>query len=127
MTLAKILVLGALLSVAVGVAQRALTGLVVASGAQAEPALVLVILLAAFLGVLTAVATRLLRLPGATAPTALVIGYTIVAGAMGGGTGGTPVGLVPPVSGLTGGQALGLVAACVAAAVTLSVPGDRGR
>ena len=126
MTLARILLLGALLSLAVGIAQRALTQLVTVSGAQAQPALVLVILLAAFLGVLTAVATRLLRLPGATAPTALVIGYTIVAAAIGGSASG-PVALVPPVTGLTAGQALALVAACVAAAVTLSVPGDRGR
>ncbi|MFN2483379.1 MAG: hypothetical protein ABR509_00380 [Candidatus Limnocylindria bacterium] len=126
MTLARILILGAVLSAAVGVAQRALTRLVLASGAQADPALVLVVLLAAFLGVLTAVATRLLTLPGATAPTALVIGYTIVAGALGGPDEG-PVALVPPISGLTAAQALGLVAACIAAAVTLSVPGDRDR
>ena len=126
MTLARIVILGALLSVAVGVAQRALTRLVVASGAQAEPAIVLVVLLAAFLGVLTAVATRLLTLPGATAPTALVVGYTIVAGALGGPEDGT-VALVAPITGLSGAQALGLVAACVASAVTLSVPGDRDR
>lgn len=124
--LVKILVLGALLSVGAGIAQRAFTRLVVASGAQADPAIVLVILLAAFLGVLTAVGTRLLQLPGATAPTALVIGYTIVAGAIGGPVDG-PVAVIAPTAGLTGAQALGLVAACVSAAVTLSVPGDRVR
>ncbi len=125
MTLARIVILGALLSIAVGIGQQALTRLVIASGAQADPALILVVLLAAFLGVLAAVATRLLTLPGATAPTALVIGYTIVAGALG-GPDDASVGLVAPISGLTGAQSLGLVAGCVAAAVTLSVPGDRG-
>ncbi|MDQ3345918.1 MAG: hypothetical protein M3473_06430, partial [Chloroflexota bacterium] len=71
-------ILGAMLAVAVAIAYQAVVGLVDASGARDQPALILILLLAAFLGVLTAVATRMLRLPGATAPTVLVLGWTLV-------------------------------------------------
>ncbi len=125
MTVVRTIVLGLLLAFGAGVAHRAFNSLVVASGAQAEPAIVLGLLLAALLGILVAVATRLLRLPGATAPTALVIGYVIVAGA---GLPGldTAVRLVPP-AGLTSAEAMALLVACVAASLTLAVPADRLR
>ncbi|HEX2765555.1 MAG TPA: hypothetical protein VHR55_02795, partial [Candidatus Limnocylindria bacterium] len=71
-------VLGALLALAVTIAYQAVVGLVEASGARDQPALVLILLLSAFLGVLTAVATRMLRLPGATAPTVLVLGWILI-------------------------------------------------
>ena len=71
-------VLGALLALAVTVAYQLIVGLVEASGARDQPALILILLLSAFLGVLAAVATRMLRLPGATAPTVLVLGWTLI-------------------------------------------------
>nr|MBA3587651.1 hypothetical protein [Chloroflexota bacterium] len=73
MTGLRSVILGAALAVAVAIAYQAVVGLVDASGARDQPALILILLLAAFLGVLTAVATRMLRLPGATAPTVLVL------------------------------------------------------
>lgn len=125
MTVVRTVVLGIVLALGAGIAHRAFSSLVVASGAQAEPAVILGLLLAALLGILVAVATRLLRLPGAAAPTALVLGFVIVAGA------GLPgvdaaVRLVPP-AGLTAAQAMALVVACVAASLTLAVPADRLR
>ena len=126
MTLARTVVLGLLLALAAGIAARAFTALVAASGAQAQPAVVLTLLLAAFLGVLTAVATRLLGLPGATAPTALVLAYTIVAG--------VPIPpfeapslALPSIQALAPPQVLGLAVASIAATVTLAVPGDSRR
>lgn len=125
MSVVKIVVLGLVLAIAAGIGHRALSSLVVASGAQAAPAVILGLLLAALLGILVAVATRLLRLPGAAAPTALVLGFVIVSGA--GLPGVDPaVRLVPP-TGLTAAQAMALVVACVAASLTLAVPADRLR
>ena len=121
---ARSAVLGALLAVAVAIAYQGVVGLVEASGARDQPAVILILLLAAFLGVLTAVATRMLRLPGATAPTVLVLGWTLV-----------PVILaaIPSAAtqlfggdaALSSGQALALATATVAAAVTLGVPAER--
>ena len=117
-------VLGFALAVGVTIAYKGIVNLVTASGAQDQPALVLILLLAAFLGVLTAVATRMLQLPGATAPTVLVLGWTLI-----------PVILaaIPSAAtsifggdaALSGGQALALATATVAAAVTLGVPAER--
>ncbi|HSI99789.1 MAG TPA: hypothetical protein VLA59_05335, partial [Patescibacteria group bacterium] len=59
-------ILGLLLALAVTVAYQLIVGLVEASGARDQPAIILILLLSAFLGVLTAVATRMMRLPGAT-------------------------------------------------------------
>ena len=63
---------GALLAVGVAVLQRGLVGLVEASGARDQPAVILILLLAAFLGLLTAVAVQLfvlgLRLLGIIEP-----------------------------------------------------------
>lgn len=121
---ARAAVLGLLLAVGVAIAEQAVVRLVDASGARNQPALVLVLLLAAFLGVVTAVATRMLRLPGATAPTVLVLGWTLVPVALG---------MIPSAAtslfagdaALTGGEALSLAAATIAAAITLGVPGER--
>jgi len=117
-------VLGALLAVAVAVAYQGIVRLVEASGARDQPALILILLLAAFLGVLTAVATRMLRLPGATAPTVLVLGWTLVPVVLA----AIPSAATQLFAGdadLTGGQALALATATVAAAVTLGVPAER--
>lgn len=61
----------------VAVVQQGLVRLVEASGAAAEPAVILILLLAAFLGLLTGVATRALNLPGAVAPTVIVLAWTL--------------------------------------------------
>jgi hypothetical protein len=124
MTGARSVVLGALLALAVAIAYQGVVRLVEASGARDQPAVILILLLSAFLGVLTAVGTRTLRLPGATAPTVLVLGWTLV-----------PVILaaIPSAASqlfggdaaLSGGQALALATATVAAAVTLGVPAER--
>ena len=121
---ARSAILGLLLAVAVAIAYQGVVGLVQASGARDQPALILILLLAAFLGVLTAVVTRMLRLPGATAPTVLVLGWTLIpvilaaipsaATQMFGGEGA-----------LSANQALALATATVAAAVTLGVPAER--
>ena len=124
MTGLRSVILGALLAVAVAIAYQAVVGLVDASGARDQPALILILLLAAFLGVLTAVATRMLRLPGATAPTVLVLGWTLVP---------VVLGAIPSAAtkffagdaGLSADQALALAAATVAAAITLGVPAER--
>ena len=118
------IVVGALLAVVVAVAYQSVVGLVSASGARDQPALILILLLAAFLGVLTAVATRMLRLPGATAPTALVLGWTLVPVILG-AIPSAATQLFGADAGLTADQALALASATVAAAVTLGVPGDR--
>jgi hypothetical protein len=66
----------------------------------------------------------MLRLPGATAPTVLVLGWTLVPVALG---------MIPSAAtslfagdaALTGGEALSLAAATIAAAITLGMPGER--
>lgn len=75
---ARTATLGALLAVGVAVLQRGLVGLVEASGAKDQPAVVLILLLSAFLGLLTAVIVRAMRLSGAMAPTVLVLGWIVV-------------------------------------------------
>ena len=117
-------VLGALLAVAVAVAYQGVVRLVEASGARDQPALILILLLAAFLGVLTAVATRMLRLPGATAPTVLVLGWTLVPVVLA-AIPSAATQLFAGDAALSGGQALALATATVAAAVTLGVPAER--
>jgi hypothetical protein len=117
-------ILGALLALAVAVAYQGVVGLVRASGARAEPALILILLLAAFLGVLTAVATRMLRLPGATAPTVLVLGWTLVPVVLA-AIPSAATQLFAGDAALSTGQALALATATVAAAVTLGVPAER--
>jgi len=117
-------VLGILLAVAVAIAYQGVVGLVDASGARDQPALILILLLAAFLGVLTAVATRMLRLPGATAPTVLVLGWTLVPVILG-AIPSAATQLFAGDAGLSAGQALALATATVAAAVTLGVPAER--
>jgi len=116
--------LGAVLSVGVAALQRGLVGLVEASGAKDQPAVILVLLLAAFLGLLTAVAVRAMRLPGAVAPTVLVIGWIIV----------PPLLRAVPASAtqyfasdasLTAANAVALAVAVLAAAVTLGVQAER--
>ena len=118
-------VLGVLLAVAVAIAYQGVVGLVDASGARDQPALILILLLAAFLGVLVAVATRMLRLPGATAPTVLVLGWTLVPLILG-AIPSAATQLFAGDAALSEGQALALATATVAAAVTLGVPGERG-
>ena len=118
-------VLGVLLAVVVAIAYQGVVGLVDASGARDQPALILILLLAAFLGVLVAVATRMLRLPGATAPTVLVLGWTLVPLILG-AIPSAATQLFAGDAALSDGQALALATATVAAAVTLGVPGERG-
>jgi hypothetical protein len=116
--------LGALLAVGVTVLQRGLVGLVEASGAKDQPAVILVLLLAAFLGLLTAVVVRAMRLPGAVAPTVLVMGWVVV----------PPLLKAIPAaatqyfatdSSLTAPNAVALAVAVLAAAVTLGVQAER--
>jgi hypothetical protein len=116
--------LGALLAIVVAVAQQGVVRLVEASGAQDQPAVILVLLLAAFLGVLTAVATRTLRIPGATAPTVLVLGWILVPALLR----AVPSAATQLFAGdaeLMASEALALVTAVVASAVTLGVPAER--
>ena len=117
-------VLGALLALAVTVAYQLIVGLVDASGARDQPALILILLLSAFLGVLTAVATRMMRLPGATAPTVLVLGWTLVPVILA-AIPSAATALFAGDAALSSGQALALATATVAAAVTLGVPAER--
>ena len=124
MTGLRSVILGALLAVAVAIAYQAVVGLVDASGARDQPALILILLLAAFLGVLTAVTTRMLRLPGATAPTVLVLGWTLVPVVLG-AVPSAATQLFAGDAGLSADQALALAAATVAAAITLGVPAER--
>jgi hypothetical protein len=116
--------LGLLLALAVTVAYQLIVGLVEASGARDQPALILILLLSAFLGVLTAVATRVMRLPGATAPTVLVLGWTLVP-VMLAAIPSAATSLFAGDAALSSGQALALATATVAAAVTLGVPAER--
>ena len=121
---ARSLALGALLALAVTIAYQAVVGLVEASGARDQPALILILLLSAFLGVLAAVATRMLRLPGATAPTVLVLGWTLIPVILA-AIPSAATALFAGDAALSSGQALALATATVAAAVTLGVPADR--
>ncbi len=121
---ARAAVLGALLALAVAIAEQGLVRLVAASGAKDQPALILVLLLAAFLGVLTAVVTRMLRLPGATAPTALVLGWTLVPAVLS-LIPSAATGLFAGDAALTAAEALSLAVATIAAAITLGVPAER--
>jgi hypothetical protein len=116
--------LGAVLALGVAIVQRGLVGLVEASGARDEPAVVLVLLLAAFLGLLTAVVVRAMRLPGAVAPTVLVLGWVVA----------PPLLRAIPASAtrffasdasLTAPDAVALAVAVLAAAVTLGVQAER--
>lgn len=117
-------VLGFLLALAVTIAYQLTVGLVDASGARDQPALILILLLSAFLGVLTAVATRMLRLPGATAPTVLVLGWILVPVILA-AIPSAATELFAGDAALSANQALALATATVAAAVTLGVPAER--
>jgi hypothetical protein len=121
---ARSVVLGALLALAVTVTYQLIVRLVEASGARAQPAVILILLLSAFLGVLTAVATRTMRLPGATAPTVLVLGWTLVPVLLA-AVPSAATSLFAGDASLSSGQALALATATVAAAVTLGVPAER--
>jgi len=124
MTAARPVVLGAVLAVAVAAAYRALVALIEVSGARDQPALALALLLSAFLGVLAAVSTRMLRLPGGTAPTVLVLAWVLVPVLLA-AVPSEATSLLAGDAALAPQEALSLVAATVAAAVTLGVPGDR--
>lgn len=124
MTGARTAVIAALLAVGVAVLQRGLVGLVEASGARDQPAVVLILLLAAFLGLLTAVVVRAMRLSPAMAPTVLVLGWIVA----------PPFLRAIPVAAtqyfasdasLTAPDAVALAVAVLAAAVTLGVQAER--
>jgi hypothetical protein len=121
---ARSAILGALVAVAVAISHEGLVRLVAASGAKDQPGMVLALLLAAFLGVLTAVVTRVLRLPSATAPSALVVGWILVPALLG-AIPSAATDLFAGDAAQTAEQALALVVATIAAAVTLGVPGER--
>jgi hypothetical protein len=116
--------LGALLAVGVAVLQRGLIGLVEASGAKDQPAVILVLLLAAFLGLLTAVVVRALRLSSATAPTVLVVGWIVVPPLLKAIPAGATQYFAADAS-LTAPNAVALAVAVLAAAVTLGVQAER--
>ena len=118
--------LGAIIAILVALGQQGVVRLVDASGAQAEPRVILILLLAAFLGVLTAVVTRMLRLPGAVAPSALVLGWILVPPLFG-AIPSEATQLFANSAGLADDEALALVVATLAAAVTLAVPADTRR
>ena len=124
MTPARTIFLTALLAVAVAVLERGLIRLVEASGAKEQPAVILVLLLSAFLGLLTAVLTRSMRLPGAIAPTALVLGWILVPVVLGAFPGQALTAFKGDV-GLDAREAMALVVAVIAAAVTLGVQSER--
>ena len=116
--------LGAFLAVGVAIVQRGLVGLVEASGARDQPAVLLILLLAAFLGLLTAVLVRAMRLPGALAPTVLVLGWIVVPPLLS---------AIPSAAthyfasdaALAAPDAVALAVAVLAAAVTLGVQAER--
>lgn len=116
--------LGGLLAVGVAVLQRGLVGLVEASGARDQPAVILILLLAAFLGLLTAVIVRAMRLPGAVAPTVLVIGWIVVPPLLKAIPAAATQYFASDAS-LTAPNAVALAVAILAAAVTLGVQGER--
>jgi hypothetical protein len=121
---ARPVVLGAILALLVALGQQGVVRLVDASGAQAEPRVILILLLAAFVGVLTAVVTRMLRLPGAVAPTVLVLGWILVPPLLA-AIPSEATQLFAGTAALRVAEALALVVATLASAVTLAVPADR--
>lgn len=116
--------LGAVLAVGVAVLQRGLVGLVEASGAKDQPAVILILLLAAFLGLLTAVVVRAMRLPGAVAPTVLVMGWIVVPPLLKAIPAAATRYFASDAS-LTAPDAVALAVAVLAAAVTLGVQAER--
>jgi hypothetical protein len=116
--------LGAFLAIGVAAVQRGLVGLVEASGAKDQPAVVLILLLAAFLGLLTAVVTRAMRLPGALAPTVLVLGWIVVPPLLRAIPSGATQYFASDAA-LAAPDAVALVVAVLAAAVTLGVQAER--
>jgi hypothetical protein len=121
---ARPVVLGAILALLVALGQQGVVRLVDASGAQAEPRVILILLLAAFVGVLTAVVTRMLRLPGAVAPTVLVLGWILVPPLLA-AIPSEATQLFAGTAALRVAEALALVVATLASAVALAVPADR--
>jgi uncharacterized membrane protein HdeD (DUF308 family) len=121
---ARSVTLGALLAVGVAVLQRGLVGLVEASGAKDQPAVILILLLAAFLGLLTAVVVRAMRLPGAVAPTVLVMGWVIVPPLLRAIPAAATQYFAADAS-MTAANAVALAVAVLAAAVTLGVQAER--
>ncbi len=122
MTGARTVVLALLLALGVAVVDRGLVGLVEASGARNQPAVILVMLLSAFLGLLTAVLARALRLPGAVAPTALVVGWIAIPVLLG-AVPGQATQLFAGDARLGATESVALVVAVVSAAITLAVSG----
>jgi uncharacterized membrane protein HdeD (DUF308 family) len=116
--------LGAILAIGVAALQRGLVGLVEASGAKDQPAVILILLLAAFLGLLTAVVVRAMRLPGAVAPTVLVMGWIIVPPLLRAIPAAATQYFASDAS-LTAANAVALAVAVLAAAVTLGVQAER--
>ena len=116
--------LGAVLAVGVAVLQRGLVGLVEASGAKDQPAVILILLLAAFLGLLTAVVVRAMRLPGAVAQTVLVMAWVIVPPLLRAIPAAATQYFAADAS-LTAANAVALAVAVLAAAVTLGVQAER--
>ena len=121
---ARSVFLGAFLAVGVAVLQRGLVGLVEASGAKDQPAVILILLLAAFLGLLTAVVVRAMRLPGAVAPTVLVMGWVIVPPLLRAIPAAATQYFAADAS-MTAANAVALAVAVLAAAVTLGVQAER--
>jgi len=121
---ARSVTLGAVLAVGVAVLQRGLVGLVEASGAKDQPAVILILLLAAFLGLLTAVMVRAMRLPGAVAPTVLVMGWVVVPPLLRAIPAAATQYFAADAS-LTAANAVALAVAVLAAAVTLGVQAER--
>ena len=121
---ARSIFLGAVLAVGIAVLQRGLVGLVEASGARDQPAVILVLLLAAFLGLLTAVAVRAMRLSGAVAPTVLVMGWIVVPPLLRAIPAAATQYFAADAS-LTAPDAVALAVAVLAAAVTLGVQAER--
>ena len=124
MSPARTIFLTAVLALAVAVLELGLIRLVTASGAADQPAVILILLLSAFLGLLTAVLTRSLRLPGAIAPTALVLGWILVPAVLGAFPGDAFAAFNSEI-GLDAREAIALVVAVIAAAVTLGVQSER--
>ena len=121
---ARSVILGAILAVGVAALQRGLVGLVEASGAKDQPAVILILLLAAFLGLLTAVVVRAMRLPGAVAPTVLVMGWVVVPPLLRAIPAAATQYFAADAS-LTAANAVALAVAVLAAAVTLGVQAER--
>lgn len=116
--------LTAILALAVAAVQRGLVGLVEASGARDQPAVVLILLLSAFLGLLIAVVVRSMRLAGALAPTALVLGWVVVPPLLRAIPSAATQYFAADAS-LTAANAVALAVAVIAAAVTLGVQAER--